>query len=561
MDKEKHTRRGLYDRAVLRCGKLGDFSGKVSYSMKRFLRYSLLFLLCVGIFSACGQKEGTGKDAVEMEDAKGTIPVISIETVNQDSNKMDFVTKPVAKHVAQSIASWTPDYVMPPEPYYEDCTITLTDAEEKVVLDKVEGEVKVRGNWTTSYDKKPLRIKFKKKQSMLELNEGQAFKSWVLLAEYKDASMLRNKTALSIAREILGEDGLYASDAELVEVYINGEYWGVYLLAEQQQINEDRIDITEAEDDYIGTDIGYFLEFDGYFWSEDPLQRFQITYADNAPLVPFDGKGGSDRTMKCLSDPEYGNKSDIGITIKSDIYSAEQRDFVASYLDNVYKIMYYAAYRDQAYVFNEDYTAISQSDQLSPKEAVEKVIDVQSLVDVYIINELFCDADVYYSSFFMTVDFGPEGDKRLRFQAPWDFDSGLGNKDRCLSGKGFYAANIVPDVNGGPEGGGEYETINPWLAVLIYEDYVQEAIKKTWTKAYDAGVFDRAFTMIEEDKAGCAAAFTRNYKKWNNIINNEPFARELSPLAAACTNQEEAADFLLEWLQSRVEFLNGEWHE
>lgn len=527
--------------------------------MKRFMKFSLLLVLCVGILCACGKK-GTSNEAV-VDETMDEIPVLSIDTVGDNAGNMDFVTKPVARHVAKSIASWTQGYVMPPEPYYVDCTISLTDIDEKVVLDKVEAEVKVRGNWTTSYDKKPLRIKFKNAQSMLGLNEGQAFKSWVLLAEYKDGSMLRNKTALTIAGEILESDGLYVSDAELVEVVINGEYWGVYLLAEQQQINKGRVNITEAEDDYTGTDIGYFLEFDGYYKNEDPLQRFKISYADNAALVPFDGEGGNGRTMKCLSDPVYGYKQDIGITIKSDIYSQEQQDFVASYLDNVYKIMYYAAYHDEAYVFSEDYTEISKTDKLTPKEAVEQVIDVQSLVDVYIINELFCDADVYYSSFFMAVDFGTEGDKKLRFEAPWDFDSGLGNKDRCLDGTGFYAANIVPDVEGGPNGGGHYETINPWLAVLIYEDWMQETIRKTWTEAYDAGVFDRAFAMIEEDKTRCQAAFTRNYNKWNNIINNAPFVNELSPLAAACTNQEEAADFLLEWLQSRVEFLNGEWHE
>lgn len=242
--------------------------------MKGYLRYVILFLLCLGTFCACGQKEEEN-DLSTIVDEAYNMPVISIETVNQDSNKMDFVTKPVTKHVAQAIAFWTPDYEMPPAPYYEDCTITLTDEAENTVLDKVEAEVKVRGNWTTSYDKKPLRIKFKKKQSMLGLNEGQAYKSWVLLAEYKDASMLRNKTALTIAGEILEKDGLYASDAELVEVRINGEYWGVYLLAEQQQINKGRIDITEAEDDYTGTDIGYFLEFDGYYMNEDPFSGFR----------------------------------------------------------------------------------------------------------------------------------------------------------------------------------------------------------------------------------------------------------------------------------------------
>ena len=79
--------------------------------------------------------------------------------------------------------------------------------------------------------------------------------------------------------KIFSKDGYYVSDAELVEVIINGQYWGVYLLAEQQQINKDRVDITEAAEGYTGTDIGYFLEFDGYFWTEDPLQQFTIDYA------------------------------------------------------------------------------------------------------------------------------------------------------------------------------------------------------------------------------------------------------------------------------------------
>ncbi len=527
--------------------------------MKRLMKLSIIFLMCICLLCAC--ESGNAPAASEVFDDGGAkIPVISIETVGDNAGSMEFVTRPVATHVAQAIASWTPGYVMPPAPYYVDCAITVTDADETVLIDKAEAEVKVRGNWTTSYDKKPIRIKFKKKQEMLGLNEGESFKSWVLLAEYKDASMLRNKTALTIAGELLKEDGLYASDAELVEVVINGEYWGVYLLAEQQQINEGRIDITEAEDDYTGTDIGYFLEFDGYYMNEDPLQRFQVSYAENAALIPFDGNGGSGRDMKCLSDPVYGNKADIGITIKSDIYSAAQRDFIKSYIDNVYKIMYYAAYNDEAYVFNEDYTAISKTDGITPGEAVEQVVDVQSLVDIYILNELFCDADVYYSSFFMTADFGPEGDKKLVFQAPWDFDSGLGNKNRCAEGTGFFAANIVPDVNGGPNGGGEYETINPWLAVLIYEDWVQESVKKTWTKAYDAGVFEAAYDMIAKDKVRCEAAFKRNYKKWNNIENNYAFANELSVAAAACKNQGEAADYLLKWLKCRVDFLNEQWH-
>ncbi len=259
--------------------------------------------------------------------------------------------------------------------------------------------------------------------------------------------------------------------------------------------------------------------------------------------------------MKCLSDKKYSLKKDIGISIKSDIYSQEQHDFIASYVNNVYYIMYAAAYLDEAYLFNEDYTEIVQTTDISPEEAVERVVNIPSLVDAYILNELFCDADIYWSSFYMSVDFGPEGDKKLTFTAPWDFDSALGNKNRCLDGTGFYAANIVPDVNGGV-----YNTINPWLAVLIYEDRVQELIRKKWTEAYDSGIFTRAYAMIESDRNQYQNAFLRNYDKWDNIRNNHAFVMELSYRAAGCKTQAEAADFLLEWIQSRVEFLNEQWH-
>lgn len=490
-----------------------------------------------------------------------TVPLLSIETKNQDPDVMDFVTKPVNRFVAESIASWTPGYTVPEEPYYEDCTITLTDTDSTVLFNDVNAQVKVRGNWTTSYDKKPLRIKFEHKQNILDLNNGAEMKNWLLLAEYKDASMLRNKAALSIARELLKEDGLYAADAELVEVEINNQYWGVYLLIEQQQVNPSHINITEPAPNYTGTDIGYFLEFDGYFTNEDKLHGFSVDYADNAPLIPFDGNGGSGRTMKCLGESSSDPKKDVGITIKSDIYSEQQHDFISSYINNVYYIMYAAAYENKAFVFDSDYSCITETSDITPQKAVENVVDVQSLADMYIISELTCDADIYWSSFFMDVDFGEGGNGKLRFEAPWDFDSSMGNKDRCADGTGFYAANIVPDVNGGPGKGGEYETINPWLAVLIYEDWFQEIIREKWTSAYDGGIFDRTIEMIEHDKNQYSEAFERNYQRWNNLIDNSSFSGELSKNAAACKNHSEAADYLSEWLQKRVAFLNDYWHK
>lgn len=522
-------------------------------------------------FSSCGKtavnnpdseqnnKEVTESISAPSEETADPFTRIEIETVNRGSNVMDFVTKPVNRFVAEAKLTWTPGYVIPPAPYYEECTVTVKDAEGNVMLDSAGAEVKVRGNWTSDYDKKPLRIKFAEKQNMLGLNDGNEMRNWVLLAEYKDGSMLRNKTAFQISGEILGEDGLYSSDADFAEVYINGEYWGLYLTAEQQQTGKNRINITEPEEGYTGTDIGYFMEFDGYYSNEDELQQFFADYNDNAPVPSFNGGKEEVKMIKCLPDPKKADDpvKEVGITIKSDIYSKEQHDFIASFVNNVYRIMYSAAVDNKAFVFSEDFTEITEAEDVTPQEAVERVVDVNSLADMYIISELTCDADIYWSSFYMDADFGPEGSRKLRFEAPWDFDSSMGNKDRCGDGTGFYAASIVPDVNMN-----EYETINPWLAVIMGMDWYQDIIREKWTKAYDGGVFTRAFEMIDNDCEKWNDAFIKNNSRWEGTLGvRTDFAAELTHEARTAKTQKEAADYMKSWLSKRVDFLNGYWHK
>lgn len=486
-------------------------------------------------------------------EVSGVLPVIEINTVSTEDGVMDFVNKPVTKHVSKSIASWTPGYKIPVEPYYEDCTVNVKNSGGSALLEGAAAQVKVRGNWTTSYPKKPLRIKFEKKQSMLGLNSGAELKNWVLLAEYKDISMLRNKAALQTARELTEQDGLYAADSQLVEVVINDKYWGVYLLTEQQQVNSDRVSVTKPDEGYTGTDIGYFLEYDGYYVNEDKLHQFLCTYDSNAPLKPYDGSGGSGEYYP-VKDKRYPNKTLVGFTIKSDINSEAQRDFISSFVNNAYTVMYEAAYNDKAYAFNESFTEISETDKLTPEEAVRACVNVDSLADAYILAELTCDADIYLTSFFMDADFGEGGDRKLTFEAPWDFDSAMGLKNRVTSGEGFYAANAIWDVND------SYKSVNPWLAVLMYEDWFQDIIKEKWSAAYDDGVFSRTIDMVESDAEQYGEAFTLNYDRWNNINFNDA-SNEWSSGIKACRTQKDAADQLAQWLTARVGFMNEAWHK
>jgi hypothetical protein len=130
----------------------------------------------------------------------------------------------------------------------------------------------------------------------------------------------------------------------------------------------------------------------------------------------------------------------------------------------------------------------------------------------------------------------------------------MGNKDRCADSTGLYAANIVPDVNG------DYETINPWLAVLMYEDWYTDIIRENWSELYNSGALTDVCDMIKSDTEEYSEAFKRNYKRWNNIIKNDSFVAELSMKAKKCRTHSDASEYLYDWLTKRVEYLNEHGH-
>ena len=136
--------------------------------MKKSVGFFLAIMMVV-TFVGCNDKtDESNKIEVGLSEEK-VMPIMKIDTVSTDEDAIDFATKPVSEHVSTQIASWTPNYEMPPAPYYEECKITIEDASANVLLDSAEAQVKVRGNWTTTYDKKAFRIKFAEKQQTIRL--------------------------------------------------------------------------------------------------------------------------------------------------------------------------------------------------------------------------------------------------------------------------------------------------------------------------------------------------------------------------------------------------------
>ena len=103
-------------------------------------------------------------------------------------------------------------------------------------------QIRGRGNFSWGLPKKPYRIKLDKKADLFGMGSN---KNWVLLANYIDESLLRNKTAYELSREL----GLEYMDSTWCDVVFNGEYVGNYQLCEQIRIDPTRVDIFDWEDE------------------------------------------------------------------------------------------------------------------------------------------------------------------------------------------------------------------------------------------------------------------------------------------------------------------------
>lgn len=138
----------------------------------------------------------------------------------------------------------------------ETAHIRIEKPDGKEGLD-IETEIKGRGNASWTYDKRPYALKLNKKKSVLGMSES---KRWILLANWKDRTLLRNDAAFWLSKK----SGLpYTVDGQFVELEFNGDYRGNYYLCEQIKIEPGRVAINE----FSATDVtgGYLMEIDNNY--------------------------------------------------------------------------------------------------------------------------------------------------------------------------------------------------------------------------------------------------------------------------------------------------------
>lgn len=248
---------------------------------------------------------------------------------------------------------------------YIGCTITLLDTEKGEHFANEIAKIRGRGNSTWErFDKKPYKIKFETKQDFFD--NGKA-KTWVLLADYRDYSLIRNMLAYEVGEE-MSELGA-TPDCQSVEVYLNGKYHGVYLLCEQIEVNDHRV---EASEDLTSSEPSFLVEMDG--WTDD-VQVY----------VPDQLNSGRRYSVK------FPDSEDI---------TQEQKQYIESYLKACMNA-----------IQGNDYSLVTD------------LIDVKSFAQAYIVFELFKNPDTNYSSLYFYKDI----DGKLICGPLWDFDMSVGN--------------------------------------------------------------------------------------------------------------------------------------
>ncbi len=305
------------------------------------------------------------------------IPLSIINAETELTLRMDYATRelPIVNISVggQAIASKT-DYV--------DMTFSLENTED--VMLNIHGGIRLRGNSTADSPKKPYRIKFAQKQSLFGLEKA---KSWVLLAEYLDPSCLHNYAAMYLGAA--SDELAFTPTIYQVNLYLDGEYRGMYSLCEQVQANDGRMDLEIP----ITEDMTELMDF-----------NFFVCMNEWAPNVPGAKEGETYFYISSVGryfELKYPKKDQF-------VNEAQFRKF----------------FKDlKAY-----YTEMASAFLSGNGEWISANVHVPSLVDHLIIDQIMGEKDHVWKSFYTyhtTTDEDARFNGKLCFGPIWDYDYSL----------------------------------------------------------------------------------------------------------------------------------------
>lgn len=404
-------------------------------------------------------------------------------------------------------------------------------------------EIKSRGNSTfTRSDKKAYQFKLDKKVDLINNNKDEANKKWILLANMFDATMLHNSITFQLAMDL---NMAYTPNYETVDLYYDWEYRGTYLLCEKTEVDSSRIDIDDTDKaiEKLNEDT------DAY---ENPVIVTK-TIASKGNTKASENSKGSYKYVDGLIEPELPDgASHHAYLLELEFahrYPDEPTGFITTRNQGVLTKNPEVLTKDTgAYIstfWQEFEDAVYSTNGYNSKTGkyYYEYCDLDSLVKLYLINELSKNVDGFMSS---TYFYMPADEDVLYAGPVWDYDP-------CYGPASFHG-DAVRKLTANPE---NFYSVEKYLVDgLIKIESFRNAVKKALNK--QNGEFYLAVqNMIGENGyVNTFAAHVKdtqlmNSKMWNSLDKNFVVVH-----SGKSVSFENANIFLNDYIEARINWLS-----
>ena len=303
-------------------------------------------------------------------------------------------------------------------------------------LERISG----RGNSTwLRYDKKPFAIRLPAATPLCGLKQGE---KWCLLALFREGSKMNNKFAMDMAQQMELE---YTPQGTWVDLYMNGEYVGIYLLTEAVTVEEGRIAITDLEEENL-RDNQKIADEDHY--EEEEEKGYDI-----------EDKGNISGGYLIEKDPES-------------YYQEEPNGFITS-TGNHFSVKWPKHISRGQMEYLDGYVENIEQKILSGDSDLWEYLDLESFARRMLIDEISMDYDACVTSMF----FYKERDDDLLYSGPvWDYDIAFGgvNTDDANGKYVDYEGTIIFN--------GEDRNELKWYSLLYENETLQEQLQTEFYK-------------------------------------------------------------------------------
>lgn len=363
--------------------------------------------------------------------------------------------------------------------------------------------LKGRGNSSWYMRKKSYNIKFQGPTSLLGMTPGR---NWVLVSGAMDPTALRNKIFLDMAEECGLNNAL---ESELVDLYVDGEYYGCYVLTEKIAIGQGRLEIGDLEAQTQLLNDQPLELYERYRVGEGQQKGFLI------PNNPEDISGGyllevETYLQRYREEPcGFITHNEYPVLIKEPAYATNgQVEYIANYVQEFEDALYSPGGYNALGKYYLDY------------------IDLESFATRYLLDEISKNLDAGYSSYFF---YKPQDVDKMYAGPIWDYDTSLGNNF------GWGDSEVLQN----PEG--MYVNQDNWSEILWEQEDFREASKEIFR--------ERFLPYLKELNEKGMDAY------WDRVSDSVR-------MEAVCHGKEEpdaAYEEMKNFVEKRTEYLEREW--